>query len=310
MSRKGEYGIPGNDWSETVHRAGFVTLLGLPNVGKSSLLNRILGNRVSIVTEKPQTTRRIVKGILNHSEYQIVFLDTPGFHEPRDVLGKSLVTSTRQSLYSTDIVLYLTAPDVQEEEPSVILYPDLLKRVPVLLVPNKVDTLRLETRSSFISRVANTVSFEGIYPVSAVTGEGVAELLLEIVSRLPEHPPYYHADFYTDLTERDICAELIRESAWAHCYQEIPYGTEIRIEEFREKAGKTYIRALVYVEREAHKKIVIGRNGSMIKRIGAQARATIENLLGQSVYLDLWVKVEKNWRKRIEILRKWGYQTP
>lgn len=292
--------------SQPVHRAGFVTLLGRPNVGKSSLLNRLIDFRLSIVTEKPQTTRRIVKGIMNRPGYQVVFLDTPGVHEPQDALGEAIRRSTNQSLSDTDLIWYVTAPDVQEKDPLAPFKSIPGNTVPVFLVLNKADILHSEQPS----RLRADSRFAAVYPVSALTGEGLDELLIGTLSCLPESPPYYDPDSITDSTEREIVAELIRESAWNHCYQEIPYGIEVRVEEFQEKSKKTYIQAVLYVERMAHKKMVIGKGGEVIKAIGKQARSGIEQMLGRTVYLDLWVKVEKNWRKRKDILLRWGYQTP
>uniref|UniRef100_A0A7V3YKA5 GTPase Era n=1 Tax=Candidatus Caldatribacterium californiense TaxID=1454726 RepID=A0A7V3YKA5_9BACT len=289
-------------------RAGFVTIWGRPNVGKSTFLNRVIGQKVSIVSDKPQTTRRVVKGIVNLDNAQIVFLDTPGLHTPKDRLGEIMMQEIEDTLLDVDLLCYMTDPAFQEEEERKYLEKLNGFSRPVFLVLNKKDLLGEEEAMGILERLGKYYAFAERLAISCTTGEGVRELLGRIVAYLPENPPYYEPGIVSDAFERDIVAEIVREKVWWHVHQEVPYGVEVRVEEFKERDDLLYIRAIIYVERESHKKIVIGEGGRMIKRIGEDARRDIEAQWGKKVYLDLWVKVEKNWRKRDEVLRRFGYR--
>ncbi len=289
-------------------RAGFVTIWGRPNVGKSTFLNRVIGQKVSIVSDKPQTTRRVVKGIVNLDNAQIVFLDTPGLHTPKDRLGEIMMQEIEDTLLDVDLLCYMTDPAFQEEEERKYLEKLNGFSRPVFLVLNKKDLLEEEETESILERLGKHYAFAERLAISCTTGEGIRELLERIVAYLPENPPYYEPGIVSDAFERDIVAEIVREKVWWHVHQEVPYGVEVRVEEFKERDDLLYIRAIIYVERESHKKIVIGEGGRMIKRIGEDARRDIEAQWGRKVYLDLWVKVEKNWRKRDEVLRRFGYR--
>lgn len=290
-------------------KSGFVGIWGRPNVGKSTFLNQILGQKVAIVSPKPQTTRRRIKGILHRPDAQIVFVDTPGLHVPQDELGKFMMQETRESLVDLDLLCYLVDPSVKAQEEAAYLA--LLESFPspVFLIVNKRDLISSETVIEEIFQ-----DFERIFPfrekmsVSSLTGEGLDEVVEKIVAYLPEGFPYYEEGVVSDVFERDIVAEIIREKVWWHLFEEVPYGVEVRVEEFKEKEKVLYIRALIYVERESHKKIIIGEEGKTLKKIGIAARQEIEAQWGRKVFLDLWVKVEKNWRKREEVLRRWGYR--
>lgn len=290
-------------------RSGFVTIWGQPNVGKSTFLNYVLGRKVAIVSSKPQTTRQVLKGILNLPDAQVVFLDTPGLHSPRDEFGKWMVQEAEKALDGVDVLLYMIAPDNREEEDKKYLNSLHSFTGPVFLVLNKKDLVQEEEARKILSRFSNLFPFQGKAAVSSITGEGVSELLSEIVEALPPGPPYYGEDVISDIWEKDIVAEIIREKIWWYTYQEVPYGVEVRVEEFKDRGDILYIRAIIYVERDSHKKIVIGQEGKMLKKIGEEARKEIEFNWGKKVYLDLWVKVEKNWRKRPEVLGRWGYRT-
>jgi GTP-binding protein Era len=289
-------------------RAGFVTIWGRPNVGKSTFLNRVIGQKVSIVSDKPQTTRRVVKGIVNLDNAQIVFLDTPGLHTPKDRLGEIMMQEIEDTLLDVDLLCYMTDPAFQEEEERKYLEKLSSFSRPVFLVLNKKDLLGEEEARGILERLGKYHAFAERLAISCTTGEGIRELLERIVAYLPENPPYYEPGIVSDAFERDIVAEIVREKVWWHVHQEVPYGVEVRVEEFKERDDLLYIRAIIYVERESHKKIVIGEGGRMIKKIGEDARRDIEAQWGKKVYLDLWVKVEKNWRKRDEVLRRFGYR--
>lgn len=288
--------------------SGFVTIWGRPNVGKSTFLNRVVGQKVSIVSDKPQTTRRVIKGILSLDNAQIVFLDTPGLHTPRDRLGEIMMREIENTLLDVDLLCYMTDPSLREEEER-----EYLRKLggfsrPVFLVLNKRDLLPEEEVVKTLDRLGMYYPFAERLAISCVTGEGIDTLLGRIVAYLPENPPYYEPGVVSDAFERDIVAEIVREKIWWYVHQEVPYGVEVRVEEFKKRDSLLYIRAIIYVERESHKKIVIGEGGRMIRKIGEEARRDIEAWWGERVYLDLWVKVEKNWRKRDEVLRRWGYR--
>lgn len=289
-------------------RSGFVTIWGRPNVGKSTFLNQVIGQKVTIVSDKPQTTRRIIKGILNLDGAQIVFLDTPGLHTPRDRLGEIMMREIEDTLLDVDLLCYMTDPAFREEEEEEYLGKLSGFSKPVFLVLNKKDLIGEEEARVILERLGEHYPFAERCAISCETREGIDELIAKIVTYLPENPPYYEPGIVSDAFERDIVAEIIREKVWWNVHQEVPYGVEVRVEEFKERDALLYVRAIIYVEKESHKKIVIGEGGRMIKKIGEEARRDIEAHWGRKVYLDLWVKVEKNWRKRDEVLRRFGYK--
>ncbi|MGQ9474281.1 MAG: GTPase Era [Candidatus Caldatribacteriaceae bacterium] len=289
-------------------RSGFVGIWGRPNVGKSTFLNRVLGQKITIVSPKPQTTRKRIKGILHREDAQIVFIDTPGLHVPQDALGRFMFQETKDSLLDSDLLLYFVDPfaKVDKGKPYLALLSSFLN--PIFLVVNKKDLVSSEGTIQEVFQLWEGVfAFREKMAISSVTGEGIEELLERIISYLPEGFPYYESGIISDTFERDIVAEIIREKAWWYLFEEIPYGVEVQVEEFREKEKVLYIRATLYVERESHKKIVIGSGGAVLKKIGQSAREELENQWGRKVFLDLWVKVEKNWRKKEEFLRLRGY---
>ena len=292
-----------------MHKSGFAAVIGRPNVGKSTLINALIGQKIAIMSDKPQTTRSRILCILTEKDAQIIFLDTPGVHKPQDALGSYMAKATEGALRGVDVVVFVV--DVTEKMGAGEQY--ILKqlanvRVPVLLAVNKVDCIPRQQSLPIIESYAKVYDFAGIVPISAREGENLDGLLAEIKAHLPEGPQYYPADMVTDQPERLIVAELVREKVLALTRDEIPHAVAVDIEEMttRQK-GDVYIRAVIYVERESQKGIVIGAKGALLRTIGAQARADVETLLGAKVYLDLWVKTRKDWRNRATALREFGF---
>jgi GTP-binding protein Era len=286
-------------------RSGFVPILGQPNVGKSTLLNRLVGEKIAIVTPKPQTTRNRILGILTTSGFQAVFVDTPGLIQPRYPLQEYMAKAARKAAREGDLILYMV--DVRDE-PRGEGFKDL--RIPTILVINKVDLLKDKgALLPLFDEYRRQGEFRELIPISALTGDGVVELLKLIENHLPLGPAFYPADKLTESSERFIASELIREKVFLLLKQEIPYGTAVKVEEYKEKADTLYIRAIIFVEKRSQKGILIGQGGGMLKRLGQLSRLELEELLGKRVYLDLWVKVREKWRKRREDLRYLGYGT-
>jgi GTP-binding protein Era len=291
---------------DEIVRSGFVALLGKPNVGKSTLLNAYLGQKVSIVSPKPQTTRLPVRGILNRDDAQVIFVDTPGLHTPRSGLGEFMVQAARRAIPDSDVLCLVV--DVTEP-PSALdrEIAEAIKRAhkPTILVLNKVDVAR--KADIFLQQYRDLGPWDNEVAVSAKTTDGLPTLLEEIVQRLPEGPRLFPAEQITDISEREQVAELIREKVLLNTSEEVPHGVAVEVEEWAERGERLYIRATVNVERETHKGIVIGEGGKMLKKIGAAARYEIERLLRRPIYLDLWVKVRKDWRRDPSSLRWLGY---
>jgi GTP-binding protein Era len=308
------------------HRSGFVAVIGRPNVGKSTLLNRILGQKIAITSPKPQTTRDQLLGILTLDDGQILFLDTPGIHKPQHQLGEHMVKVATETIDDADVVLWLVdinTPPTDEDRTIAELLVKLARRAkqklaPLLLGLNKLDqsdaqaTDRqplIEQRSQEYAEIIGDIQIETL-AFSALTGQGVDEVLEVVRDLLPIGPRYYPSDQVTDLQTRFIVAELIREQALHLLAQELPHSLAVVVDEFTERSeDMTYISAVLYVERETQKPIVLGQGGKMIKRIGQRARPQIEELVGTKVYLELWVKVWEKWRKREGMLRRLGYAT-
>ena len=291
------------------HKSGFAAVIGRPNVGKSTLINALIGQKIAIMSDKPQTTRSRILCILTEEDAQIIFLDTPGVHKPKHKLGDYMAKATEGALHGVDVVVFVV--DVTEKMGAGEQY--ILKqlanvRVPVLLAVNKVDCIPREESLPVIANYAKAYDFAGIVPISAREGENLDGLLVEIKKHLPEGPQYYPADMVTDQPERLIIAELVREKVLELTRDEIPHAVAVDIEEMTTRAkGDVYIRAVIYVERESQKGIVIGARGALLRTIGQRARADVETLLGSKVYLDLWVKTRKDWRNRANALREFGF---
>ncbi len=290
-------------------RSGYVSILGRPNVGKSTFLNAILGEKVAIVTSKPQTTRNRIIGVRTTPSAQIVFIDTPGIHKPMGRLGEFMVKEAIESLKEVDIVLLMVEPQKPGTEETAII--DLFKQknnLTVFLLINKIDTIRKIELLPIIEKYSLIYPFDEIIPVSAVRGDGLDIVLGKIIDRLPEGPKYYPDDIFTDQLERFMVAEIIREKIMRLTEEEIPYSVAVEVTQWEEKEDMIVINANIYVEKESQKGIIIGKRGSMLKAIGTASREEIEGLLNTKVYIELWVKVKKDWRKKTGALRELGYR--
>jgi GTP-binding protein Era len=290
-------------------RAGFISLLGRPNAGKSTLLNHLVGQKLAIVSDKPQTTRHRIVGVKNVEGAQLVFIDTPGIHKPVHRLNRRMVDAALDTLREVDVVVLVvdvTAPPGSGDQ----FVLDLVERsqAPAVLALNKVDLIRKPKLLPLIDRYARSRLFRAIVPMSALSGDGVTALTAEIVNALPEADPLYPEDYLTDQTERTLAAELIREKVLRHTREELPYSTAVVIDQFQEAAagGITRIFASIIVDHESQKPIVVGKGGEMIKRIGTEARQDLEEMLGGRVYLDLHVKVRQDWREDDRLLDEMG----
>jgi GTP-binding protein Era len=292
-------------------RAGYAALIGEPNVGKSTLMNALLRQKISIVTPKPQTTRHRVLGILSSEEFQLVLLDTPGIIAPRYALQAAMMSAARSALQDADFVLFMIdgARPRRVDDPALLEALAMLRAAgrPVHLVVNKTDLMQQAALRNLLDSYAAAFPFREMHPVSALNGDGTAALLNAICRELPEHPPYYPLDIVSERNERFFVGEIVREKIFLKCREEVPYSTAVDIVEFKEREeGKWFISADVYVERDSQKAIVIGKHGAMLKEIGKEARGDIERFLDHPVFLELHVKV-RGWRDDEEWLRRLGY---
>lgn len=290
------------------HRAGFVNIVGNPNVGKSTLMNDLVGERISIITNKAQTTRHRIMGIVNTPDYQIVYSDTPGVLKPKYRLQESMLEFSEGALTDADILLYVT--DVVEDPEKNADFLDRVAKetIPVLLVINKVDLLKgNEQLEELVARWKKRLPNAEIFPTSATERFNVDNLKARIVELLPVAPPYFGKDALTDKPARFFVTEIIREKLLLNYDKEIPYSTEVLVEKFDEKETAIHIMAVIYVERDSQKGIIIGKGGEKIKKIGIQARHDIEKFFDKKVYLEIFVKVEKDWRNRENKLKQFGY---
>ena len=289
-------------------RSGYVSIIGRPNVGKSTLLNSILGEKVAIVTTKPQTTRNRIIGIKTLPNAQIIFIDTPGIHKPRHKLGEAMVKTALEALNEVDIILFMVEPHSPEKEDLSVI--EMLKKVrsPVFLLINKIDTIKKIDLLPLIDHFKNLYSFQEIIPLSALKQDGMSMLMKRIYDSMPSGPKYYSDEFITDQLERFMVSEIIRERVMEMTEEEVPYSVAVEITEWKEREdGLIVISGNIYVEREGQKGIIIGKRGAMLKSIGSAARIDIERLLNTKVFLELWVKVKKDWRNNKTTLRELGY---
>lgn len=290
-------------------KSGFVTLIGRPNVGKSTLMNCIIGQKIAITSNKPQTTRNRIQTVYTSEEGQIVFLDTPGIHKAKNKLGDYMVTVAEKTLSEMDVILWLVEPSnfIGAGERHII---EQLKKgkTPVILVINKIDTVKKEQLLEYIDTYRKEYDFAEIVPVSALKAENIKELLKCIMKYLPYGPAFYDEDTVTDQPVRQIVAELIREKTLRLLSDEIPHGVAVSIESMKYKKNIVDIEATIFCERDSHKGIIIGKNGAMLKKIGSMARRDIEELLEKQANLQLWVKVKKDWRDSDFLLKNFGYQ--
>ena len=292
--------------SSKTTKSGFVGIIGLPNVGKSTLLNQLLGTKVSIVSPKPQTTRFNIKGVLTRNDFQIVFVDTPGIHDAKSLFNQLMVKEALNALQEVDIILWVM--DVTHRIPEEEKILDLIKKAnkPAILVLNKIDLIKKQELLPIIDYFSKLHDFHAIIPVSALKNDGLDRVLDELVKLLPEGPFYYESHQVTDLPLNLLIAEIIREKIFLLTYQEIPYSTAVKVEEIKEEPEKNllYIQATIFIERDSQKGIIIGKGGRMLKKIGTLAREELEFLLGKKIYLDLWVKALKDWRERETYIRR------
>jgi len=290
------------------HKSGFVTLIGRPNVGKSTLMNSLIGQKIAITSRKPQTTRNRIQTVYTSDEGQIVFVDTPGIHKAKNKLGDYMVNIAERTIKEVDVVLWLVEPTnyIGAGEQHII---EQLKKVatPVILVINKIDTVKKEELFGFIDTYRKEMDFAEIVPVSALKKENTDELIKCIMKYMPYGPAFYDEDTITDQPQRQIVAEMIREKALRLLEEEIPHGIAVTIEKMKWRGRIVDIDATIICERDSHKGIIIGKQGSMLKRIGTNARKDIENMLECQVNLQLWVKVKKDWRDSDFLLKNFGY---
>ena len=293
-------------------KSGYVSVVGRPNVGKSTLLNAIIGEKISAISSKPQTTRQNITFIHTDDDSQIIFLDTPGIQRPKNKLGEFMLTESKESINEADVITYIvdTSKRIGKAERSII---DILKeyegKLPIILLINKVDTIKKDELLEIISMYAKEEIFNEIIPISAMKNDGVDVYIETLKKYLKPGPMYYPEDMITDKNERFIVAEIIREKGLRYLNEEVPHGLAISIEKFKKREDKNIydIEANIYVERDSHKGILIGKGGSMLKRIGTEAREDAERLLDAKVNLQIWVKVEKNWRERDNLVKRFGY---
>lgn len=293
-------------------KSGFVSIVGKPNAGKSTLLNRLTGEKIAIISNKPQTTRNSIRTILTDSESQIIFIDTPGIHKPRTKLGEFMLSEINESVNSVDVIIYLvdvTKSNIGEEEKEIIEKLKMTKK-PVILALNKIDIIDKQKILPVIDKYKDEMDFSGIYPISAREGYGDKEIIQKIKELLNEGPMYYPEDTLTDQPEKLIVAEIIREKMLELLKDEVPHGTGVEVLKFKDRQDKPIldIEATIYCEKSSHKGIIIGKKGVMLKKIGTKAREDIERMLGTKVNLQLWVKIKDDWRNNNSVLKTLGYK--
>lgn len=289
------------------HKSGFVNIVGNPNVGKSTLMNRLVGEKISIITSKSQTTRHRIKGIVNEDEYQIVFSDTPGVVKPSYKMQECMLEFSKSALTDADIILYVTdvVEDIRKNE-------DFIEKVnqneaPVLLVLNKIDLTNQEKLEELYDKWKQLIPRAEIFPISATENFNIDNLYKRIIALLPEGEPFFPKDELTDLPARFFVTEIIREKILLNYEKEVPYSVEVEVEEFKEDTKRIHIMAVIYVERDSQKGIIIGKQGEALKKVGTEARLDIEAFFGKKVFLNLYVKVQKDWRSKERDLKNFGY---
>lgn len=291
-------------------KSGFISVVGRTNAGKSTLVNRLVGEKVAIVSDKPQTTRYRIMGVLNGEDYQIVFTDTPGLHSPKTRLGDFMISQANESLIDTDAVVLVIEPvnNIGQSEEKILK--SLAKvKVPVILVINKIDTIKKEKLFEIITTYSEAYDFDAVVPLCAKNGNGVDILLEEIKKHIKEGPAYFPEDMITDSPEKARIAEIVREKMLWVLQQEVPHGIAVEITSYSMPEGKTgRMDITIYCEKDSHKGIIIGKNGVQLRKIGSLARADIEKLLGRKIYMELWVKVKEGWRDNNYLLRNFGFE--
>lgn len=302
--------ITSKDRDNKKFRSGFVAIIGRPNVGKSTLMNHLIGQKIAIMSDKPQTTRNKIHGVYTTNDMQIVFLDTPGIHKPQSKLGNFMMKTAESALKEVEAALFLIDASEGLGGGDRFIIEQLKKvKTPVFLVMNKIDKVEPEQLLPMITQYNELHDFAEIVPISALNGNNVETLLEQISRYLPEGPQYYPADQITDHPEQFVCSELIREKILHMTREEIPHSIAVTIEDMRVKEnGVVYIGAVIFVERDSQKGIIIGKKGELLKEVGKQARKDIEALLGSRIFLELWVKVKKDWRNQERILKDLGFR--
>jgi GTP-binding protein Era len=290
------------------HKSGFVNILGNPNVGKSTIMNSLVGEKLSIITSKAQTTRHRIMGIVNSDDFQIVYSDTPGILKPQYELQKSMMSFVNIALTDADVILYVT--DVTEFKDTRSEYVERIKEsgIPTIIAVNKIDLTNQDDLEKAVDSWHSFFPGSPIIPISALNGFNLDALLNAVLSKLPEAPPFFPKDQLTDKYERFFASEIIREKILVNYKKEIPYSVEIEIESFKEESGLIKIRALIHVVRDSQKGIIIGHKGAMLKKVGTEARHDMEDFFGRKVFLELYVKVTKDWRDKPLILKRFGYR--
>ncbi len=290
------------------HRSGFVNILGNPNTGKSTIMNALVGEKLSIITSKVQTTRHRIMGIVNSDDFQIVYSDTPGILKPAYKLQESMMSFVNSAISDADIILYVT--DVTEKPLSDMVYPEKIKSsgIPVIVAVNKIDLSNQEDLEKIVELWHSFFTDSPVIPLSALKKFNIDALLEAVLSKLPEGPPYFPKDQLTDKYERFFASEIIREKILKNYQKEVPYSVETEIDSFKEENGMLKIRALIHVARDSQKGIIIGHRGSMLKKTGTEARIDMEDFFGKKVFLELYVKVTKDWRDKPLILKRFGYR--
>ncbi len=289
-------------------KSGFVSIIGRPNVGKSTLINRLVGEKIAIISSKPQTTRNNILGILTEENMQIVFTDTPGIHEPSSMLAEMMVKSANEAMKDTDAILFLVEPipNVGRTEEKII---ESLKKqkAPVILIINKIDTVQKDILLAVISKYTEKFDFAAVIPISARRADGIETVKEELMPFLNEGPQYFPEDMVTDQPERQIAAEIIREKLLHTLNKEVPHGIAIEIFQMEEEENKVSIEANIYCEKQSHKGIIIGKGGEMLKRVGTNARCELERMYDKKVFLSLWVKVNEDWRNKRGKIANFGF---
>lgn len=291
------------------YRSGFVAIVGRPNVGKSTFLNRVVGQKIAIMSDKAQTTRNKIQGVYTTDDAQIVFIDTPGIHKPQNKLGDFMMDSALSALREVDAVLFMVNATERRGAGDNFIIKQLQNvDKPIYLLINKIDEISPDDVMAIIEQYKDALPFKEVFPISALQGNNVPELISALTNELPNGPQYYPKDQVTDHPERFVISELIREKVLQMTRQEIPHSTAVYIESIKKQDDLLRIQATIIVERDGQKAIVIGKGGSMLKKIGTMARKDIENMMGNKVYLELWVKVEAHWRDKANLLNSYGYK--
>lgn len=299
------------DNNNKTHKSGFISIIGRPNVGKSTFLNRVIGQKIAIMSDKPQTTRNKVQGVLTLEDSQLIFIDTPGIHKPKHRLGDFMMKVAQNTLKEVDLILFMVNAQEGFGRGEEFIIEKLRNvKTPVFLVINKIDLIHPDKLLELIESYNEKFNFAEIVPISALEGNNIEKLLEQIKEKMPEGPQFYPADQVTDHPERFIVSELIREKALHLTREEIPHSLAVVIEKMERQPEKemVHVMATIIVERDSQKGIIIGKQGSMLKEIGKRARQDIENLLGSKVFLELWVKVQKDWRNKASQLRDFGFR--